>query len=404
MISSLLLVSTLVQSPAPALREYSVDAGHSPVEFSVKFALTHVRGRFTQWRGTILFDSTNPGNSSITAVFDAKSLDTGWPHRDEHLRTSDFFDVAQFPSITFQSERVTKEGDTWIAEGPLTMHGVTKQMRLPFQLLPSSPSRSPESGSVTLNLTGTMRLSRADFGVNGGATYNSWYTRARNATVSDSVDISFEIEAWRADEVSYHPPSIDVALRRIDSGTVAAQIARLKGLQTTVPAKDWPNYFRGQDFVVRALIAAHRNTEALTLAKALPDLFPNSSTPYLTLGYAAASAGDTRAAAAAYARARAVHVAPVVDPNEPFPQDDESWYYADQLARAELEAGRVNVGLGLAEVLAAIYPGIARAHARYGQALALTGKRAEADSAFARGLGIDAGETRSLEYRRRLRR
>src|SRR4051794_6339283 len=100
------------ESSAPhALREYTVDFGHSIVEFSIGFAFSRVKGRFTDAKGTILYDESNPVRSSVTMVFDAKSIDTGWPHRDEHLRTDDFFDVGKYPTIVFQSERLTRSGD-----------------------------------------------------------------------------------------------------------------------------------------------------------------------------------------------------------------------------------------------------------------------------------------------------
>src|SRR5437764_179398 len=121
LIVSLALIAASLQ---PALQvtselrfhEYTVDAGHSPVEFSIGFGLTHVKGRFTEWHGTILYDSINPANSSIIAIFETKSLDTGWGHRDSHLRTSDFFDVERFPTITFESDRLRPVGNAWVAE------------------------------------------------------------------------------------------------------------------------------------------------------------------------------------------------------------------------------------------------------------------------------------------------
>src|SRR5262245_32601439 len=125
----LALLLNLLQAPQrPALQEYTIDAGHSIAAFSVGFAFTHVNGRLTETHGTILYDPAAPERSSVTVVIDAKSLDTGWPHRDEHLRTDDFFDVDHFPTITFQSTRLTRSGETWVASGPLTMHGVTKEI------------------------------------------------------------------------------------------------------------------------------------------------------------------------------------------------------------------------------------------------------------------------------------
>src|SRR5882672_5841394 len=124
----LLLVPALVSTPREVqallpvqkgLQTYAVDPGHSIVEFSIGFAFSRIKGRFTQSRGTIVYDPWNSDHSSVTIIIETKSLDTGWPHRDEHLRTSDFFDVEQFPTIMFQSRRVSKSGSAWVADGAL---------------------------------------------------------------------------------------------------------------------------------------------------------------------------------------------------------------------------------------------------------------------------------------------
>jgi len=193
MLSLLAACSILGPSPAPVLQEYAIDAGHSIVEFSIGFAFSRIKGRFTQVNGTILYDSADVARSSVTVIIETTSLDTGWPHRDEHLRTSDFFDVERFPTITFQSEQLTRSGASWLAEGPLTMHGVTRRIVIPFRF-PQPPTRSPESRWMLLNATGALRLARKDFGILGGDTFNSWFNRARSATMSDSVDIELEIE------------------------------------------------------------------------------------------------------------------------------------------------------------------------------------------------------------------
>ena len=136
---------------------------------------------------------------------------------------------------------------------------------------------------------------------------------------------------------------------------------------------------------------------------ALAELFPRSTDAQLVLGFAADAAGERSAANVAYERAKSLYVPPTRDPNERFPQVDESWYYADLLARMSLEAGLVSVALDLSRVVAEIYPDVARAHSRYGEALALAGKTADADAAFRKALERDPTETRALEYRRRLR-
>src|SRR5213075_58348 len=103
--------------------------------------------------------------------------------------------VEKYPTIAFQSARLERNGADWIVRGPLTMHGVTKEVAIPFRFVTGAPSRSPESGWMLLNAIGGLRLARKDFGVLGGGTHNSWFTAARSATVSDSVDVSIEIEA-----------------------------------------------------------------------------------------------------------------------------------------------------------------------------------------------------------------
>src|SRR5262249_681425 len=101
-------VASRAQQPAAALQESPLGAGHAIREFSIPFAFARVKGRFTDWRGTILLDRSNLENSSLSMVIEAKSIDTGWPHRDEHLRTSDFFDVERFPRMLFKSDRVRR--------------------------------------------------------------------------------------------------------------------------------------------------------------------------------------------------------------------------------------------------------------------------------------------------------
>src|SRR5262245_59929281 len=191
LLAALLLLASApaVASPASDLDEYAVDAGHTIVEFSIVFALTRVKGRFTDVHGTLLYDAVDPTNSSVTMVFATKSLDTGWPDRDRHLRTSDFFDVERYPTIVFRSDRLSRAGDGWVAEGSRPRPAVTRPIAVRFDLLPGSPSRRPESGYWTRNLPGTLRLSRTDFGIVGGSSANSWFTRARSATMADSVDI-----------------------------------------------------------------------------------------------------------------------------------------------------------------------------------------------------------------------
>jgi len=384
-------------------QEYTVDAGHSIVEFTVGFTVIRIKGRFKQWQGTVFYDSINPGNSSITAIFQTKSIDTGSPHRDKHLRTADFFDVEKFPTIIFQSEQVRVNADgSWTAEGPLTMHGVTKRVTLPFRFVPGPPARDPNSGNMLLDIRGQMRLARRDFGILGGDSFEPWLNAARRATISDSVTVSFEVEAWRNDVIGQRPAPTQQALERIATSGIGAQLAFMRARLDTAPPANRERYLVGQEYLVRSLIWTGRTRDAVSLAKAMTEWFPAAPVAELSLTFALAAAGDARGADAAAARAQEkFNRAPpfVTDPE--FPQWDPRWYYMDELIRTALEMGHTAAALRLARAVALMFPNWQRAHARLGQALAAAGKRAEAEQSFAKAIEMDPMEPRAFEYRRR---
>src|SRR5919198_361958 len=91
-------------------RTYKIDKAHSEVAFQVRHLVTKVRGRFTDFEGSILYNEANPEQSSVAFSIQAASIDTAEPDRDKHLRTADFFDVEQFPTLTFRSTRITRRG------------------------------------------------------------------------------------------------------------------------------------------------------------------------------------------------------------------------------------------------------------------------------------------------------
>jgi len=416
-VSGTLIGATLAASPIAlraqqqrsTLEEYAVDAGHSIVEFSIPFAFTRIKGRFTDWRGTMLYDRSNPANSSVSVVIETKSVDTGWPHRDEHLRTSDFFDVERFPRIVFQSDRVLATAGGWIADGRLTMHGVARPISLPFQLLSGGPRRGAESGWLILNATSTARLARADFGITGGSKYNSWFNAARAATMGDTVAISLEIEGWLADTASERNAAIDAAVARIKSGGVQAQIDRLRQARDSAqrgrtlagaPGPAWPAYYHGLDLTVRALVADGRVADAVALASGMTALFDAWSS-HVLYGYALAAAGDDREAAAAFARAKARYTPPPPS-NEKFKQDDEEWWQLNQLALSALDRGLRRPALQVARLLSELYPAHARAFVTLGRALAANGDMRAAGDALATALRLDPYETRALEWSRRV--
>ena len=133
---AVLAAAVALASPALAAETYNFDRAHTAVGFQVRHIFTNVSGRFTDFAGTIQVDRARPESSSVEFTIQATSIDTSEPRRDQHLRSADFFDVANHPTISFKSTSLKANGkDAWLVTGDLTLRGVTKQVTLPVTLL-----------------------------------------------------------------------------------------------------------------------------------------------------------------------------------------------------------------------------------------------------------------------------
>ena len=169
-------------------RTYRIDKAHSEAIFQVRHLVTKVRGRFTDFEGTIEYNEANPDQSSVNFTIQATSVDTAEPDRDKHLRTADFFDVEQFPTITFRSTRITRRGnDTFDVTGQLTMHGVTREVVLPVAHM--GKAKDPWGGE-RIGFEAETTLNRKDYGLNWNA-----MLEAGGFLVGDEVKVSLEIQA-----------------------------------------------------------------------------------------------------------------------------------------------------------------------------------------------------------------
>jgi polyisoprenoid-binding protein YceI len=181
----LALASGIASAASAAVETYTIDPVHSSIGFAVRHFLTKVPGRFTQFSGTITVDRDNLENSSVSATIDVGSVSTYNDKRDTHLKSPDFFDVAKFGAITFQSKSWKKTGDgTFDVTGDLTIHGVTKEVVLKVDLLGFGP------GMMGAQLSGwdaTVTLNRTDFGVNGPA--------ALATVIGNEVAVTITVEA-----------------------------------------------------------------------------------------------------------------------------------------------------------------------------------------------------------------
>lgn len=141
-----------------------VDTHHSTIGFDVPIlnGLSHVTGKFGDFTADATYDPDNVENSTVKVTIKAESIDTGIDPRDKHLRSPVFFDVAKYPEITFMSKKVTKEGEKLSVMGDFTMHGVTKEVAIPFTI--TGTQKDPK-GNSRVGFRGSFKLNRDDYGI-----------------------------------------------------------------------------------------------------------------------------------------------------------------------------------------------------------------------------------------------
>lgn len=185
-VPSLLAVLLAATSFFAAVTKYETDTNHSNVGFSIPIAggLSHVRGKFTDFKVEIVYDDKDITKSSVNAVIKTASIDTGVERRDAHLRTADFFDAEKNPEITFKSTRVEKKGKNFIAHGTFTMHGISKEIALPFTI--NGVNRDEKTGKTTLGLTARTSLSKKEYGM-------TWAQPANPSFLGDMVEIELNV-------------------------------------------------------------------------------------------------------------------------------------------------------------------------------------------------------------------
>lgn len=185
-------LASLTAKTGLSVQRYEIDWPHSMIEFTVPFmGLSHVRGSFAQFGGTIMYDSTDITRSSVSVVIEVGSIDTHVKFRDDHLRSPDFFDAKQYPLMSFRSSTITRTAQGLLLQGALTMHGVTQQIAIPVTQLHGSELDA--WGNRRIGFSGRTTLSRKAFGIKGTAFWNSEFDPGRFA-VGDEATIELTIE------------------------------------------------------------------------------------------------------------------------------------------------------------------------------------------------------------------
>ncbi len=173
--------------------KYNIDPAHSSLQFSVRhLMMSNVRGAFTGVHGTVSYDPSNPAASSIEATIDVNTVNTNDGQRDTHLKSGDFFDAAQFPTITFRGTKVEKKGDgEFKVTGDLTLHGVTKPVTL--DVTEVSPEAKDPWGNLRFGASVKTKIKRSDYGLTWNAALETG-----GVVISDDVKLDFEIQLVQA--------------------------------------------------------------------------------------------------------------------------------------------------------------------------------------------------------------
>lgn len=162
---------------------WTIDPNHSEIDFTVRhMTVSNVHGRFGIKEGKIVFNEADATKSTVNVTIDVASVDTGVAGRDGDLKSDHFFDAATFPTATFVSTNVAKDGNDLSVIGNLTLHGVTKPVVLKVEG-PSAPvpgmDKKPHSG-----YSASTTIKRTDYGVG----------KMPAAVVSDDIKLQIELE------------------------------------------------------------------------------------------------------------------------------------------------------------------------------------------------------------------
>jgi len=168
---------------------YLLDPAHSTIGFNVKhMMIAKVHGAFEKVTGKFVYDNSQPEKSIVDAIIEAASINTREPQRDGHLKSPDFFDVENFPSITFKSKALKASGEGELKlTGDLTIKGVTKEVILVVEG-PSDELKDP-FGNIKIGVSATTKIKRKEFGLSWNAALETG-----GVLVGDDVNIVLDLQ------------------------------------------------------------------------------------------------------------------------------------------------------------------------------------------------------------------
>ena len=168
---------------------YVMNPEHSRIGFVARHAMvTKVRGSFSDFQGEMYLDASNPSYSWVEVRIQAKSIDTGVASRDDHLRSSDFLDMDNYPEIVFKSTSVEQLNDeNYRVSGDLTIKAITKPVTIDMQF---TGVATDTDGEVRVGFEGSTKINRKDWGVSWNAALAT-----EGFVVSEEVAIELDVSA-----------------------------------------------------------------------------------------------------------------------------------------------------------------------------------------------------------------
>jgi len=185
--------AVLPQTASTSITTWNIDPAHAMAEFKVKhMMIANVKGHFAKITGALSFDDSGLANSTLEATIDAASIETRDAQRDAHLKSADFLDVANFPTLSFKSTSISLVRDGELAvEGSLTIHGVTRNVTFTVEG-PTPPTKDPW-GNTRIAASATTKINRKDFGLSWNAALETG-----GILVGEDVTITLDVEFVKA--------------------------------------------------------------------------------------------------------------------------------------------------------------------------------------------------------------
>ena len=181
----LILAALFLMAPAITLtaadKTFTPDTIHSRIGFSAK-TIFKVEGNFGKYATEISGDPDTLDNAKVRLEIDVASINTENKSRDTHLKAPDFFDAAKYPKIVFTSSKVWRQGGQVMVQGALDMHGVKKELTIPFE--PAFGKNG--AGNDTWSYEGSLKINRNDFGLGSDSI-------AAKLSLKDTVEMNLQL-------------------------------------------------------------------------------------------------------------------------------------------------------------------------------------------------------------------